>query len=449
MKKILSLAACTAMVFGCAAIGSVAHAADSTPVVAKGGAITIDGSIRMRGTSESTGATDANHSSNSYYDGTVRLGVKVQTSKAISGYVQLENGSGGLNSYAYTWGEEAGGPTSGLFTGGSKHSGLDINQAWINYMPGNWGVKVGHMPLALGDKLFFDHSEFGDDAILAYAMPNDSTMLAGIAIKFLEGSKLGAALPTGDVDGYVLLGTYKVNDGLKLGANYTLVHVGNAVVNSLNGVYSKAAKLSNLGLNVDGKAGPVNYGLDGEFQFGHTWNSTNGTSLNKAKGMAFLGKANMDVGAANVGALVGWGSGDSNPNDSKDKAFISFLSTDVDYYTLVVGDRLTEEGGDAQNGLSNMLIAQVNGSMATTCPISGKPLDLKASVSYMKHNKQVAGADGKTMGTELDLAANWHLGNGLIYGVDAGYLFAGNAFSTPGSGHKNAYALRNRLELTF
>ncbi|MEJ2690832.1 MAG: hypothetical protein P8130_12965, partial [Deltaproteobacteria bacterium] len=140
MKKILSLAACTAMVLGFAATASAIHMeapAETSPVVAKGGLIHIDGSVRMRGTVETEGLTDSSDNSRAFYDGRARIGVQVQTSDAISGYINLENGDGfgddpnalnytpGLSNDFYVWGEDGAAPNS-LFDGGAKHTGLNV-----------------------------------------------------------------------------------------------------------------------------------------------------------------------------------------------------------------------------------------------------------------------------------------------------------------------------------
>lgn len=455
MKKILSLAACTAMVLGFAATASAVHMeapAETSPVVAKGGLIHIDGSVRMRGTVETEGLTDSSDNSQAFYDGRARIGVQVQTSDAISGYINLENGDDfgnvpGLSNDFYVWGEDGAAPNS-LFDGGAKHTGLNILEAWINYMPSNWGVKVGHMPLALGNKLFFDHTGYGDDAIVAYMNPNDATHLGVLTFKGLEQS---LAASTDDVDVYVAFATYKMSDVLNLGANYTLIHAGSEVT----GV-TDSAKFSNLGVTVDGKIGPVSYGLDGEFQFGDSIFSVTNGELDKAKGMAFMGKANMDLGPANVGVLVGYGTGDDDFTDGDDKTFTNFLTQDIDYFTLIVGDHQPVPSSNVasvfsnSSGLANMFLVQVNGAMATKCPLTGKDLNLKATVSYMKLNKVIDPMDD-SLGTEIDLFADWQLGNGLVYGVEAGYLVTGDAYKDyyAAGDASNGYFLRHRLELTF
>jgi len=158
----------------------------------------------------------------------------------------------------------------------------------------------------------------------------------------------------------------------------------------------------------------------------------------------------MDLGGVKVGALVGYGSGDDNPADDDYKEFYNFLS-DVYYNTLIVGYRQAVPGQSYNSGLSNLLLVQLNGAMAAKCPLTGKDLNLKATVSYMKLNEEAVPGGDKDVGTEIDLLADWQLGNGLVYGVEAGYLVTGDAYdSAPNAGDaENGYFLRHRLELKF
>jgi len=449
MKKILSLAACSAMVFGFAATASAVHIeapAETSPVVAKGGLLHIDGSIRHRGIAESNQLTDSatnEQHTKAWYDGRVRLGVNAQTSDAISGYMLLENGFG-TKDY-YIWGEED--PVNSLFNGGEKKDSLQILEAWVQYKPANWGVKVGHMPLALGNKLFFDHTGSGDDAIVGFFSPSDQMDLGVLTVKFNEGDLLQSG---DDIDGYVAYGVYRLSEALNLGANYTYLNIG-SMVTGLEG-----AGFSNLGITVDGKVGIFTYGVDGEFQFGDWLADMNGDgNLDKAKGIAFKANGGVDFDGLKAGVLVGYGTGDDTLDDDADQ-FLNFL-TDTAYESYFAGYRqaIPTQGPGALNigkntGFSNLLLVQLNGSASVQDPIAGKGLDLKAKVNWMKLN-EVAGTADDDLGVEVILLADWQLGNGLVYGVEGSYLFAGDAWDTfPGAGDaENGFFLRHRLELKF
>ncbi len=477
MKKVLSLAACSALVLGFATAASAAHVeapAETSAVVAKGGLITMDGSLRMRGFSLTRALQTNADGTMAGYDTRARLGFKVQTSDAVSGYLRLENGRATGDTEAWGLGTNIASPgAAALFNGGEKMNGLEILEAWINYKPGDWGVKVGHMPLALGNKLFFDHTGSGDDAIVAYTQMGN-THIAGLVIKFAEGlnpAGVAGATHTDEIDGYVGLVTHKVSDSLSLGANWTNLHIGQAVTQATSGVANNSASFNNIGITVDGKMAGFTYGLDAEFQFGDMITDINGDGqLDDAGGYALMGKIGMDMSGWKLGALIGYGSGDDNGNDNDADQFVNFL-TDTRYQSTMVGYRQAiptlgagganlsaAVGGNGRNtGLSNMLLFQLSAATSTTCPLTGKPLALKMRANYMKLNEEAAataaaGNPNDDLGFELELFATWKLGGGLVYGVEAAYLWAGEAWANNATAYNNeedGFFLRHRLELKF
>ncbi|MFW8602116.1 alginate export family protein [Desulfobacterota bacterium M19] len=475
MKKTLSTAALsTVLVLGMAASAFATHGTqpDQTSAVSAAGAakITLDGSIRERGRMQKTDSVKDTPNS-SFYDGRIRLGIKAHA-EHVTGYVQFESqGDSTANnpqSDTYTWG----GQQPGLFNGGQKHNTLEVLQAWIDYQPSNWGVKVGHMPLALGNNLFFDHTGYGDDAVMAYGTFS-GTHVAGILIKAYDGKKDH----TNDLDAYVALATHQFSDNLDGGINYTYATTGTdatwagmtAATTPDAGFSASGApigfELSNVGINANYRQDKLSFLADGEFQFGHI--SDNGTATVDAEGWAVKLGANMDLGAAKVGLLYGYGSGDDKTG-SANHSFVTFLS-DTNYDTILAGYEAyvpgTNFGGLGQathSGLSNLSEYQINASTKTTCPITGKPLAIMASATYLRLNEEGAAAldtdsagnnylgNDKTVGTELDAVATWTLAPGLIYKVEAAYMFTGDAWNTTASSDPdNLYFLRHRLEFTF
>ena len=77
--------------------------------------------------------------------------------------------------------------------------------------------------------------------------------------------------------------------------------------------------------------------------------------------------------------------------------------------------------------------------------------------NYMKLNEEAAataaaGNPNDDLGFELELFATWKLGGGLVYGVEAAYLWAGDAWATNATAYNNeedGFFLRHRLELKF
>ena len=440
MKKTITLALSTSFLLGFAAAAMAGHetmATDQSKVVAKDGVrVTMDGNLRYRGRmwNNESGSPTSSHT-----DGRVQLGTKVETSSKISGYVQLETGDS--SSDVYIWGN---GNSSGLNTGGSKQAAgatdLSIAQAWINYKFGIFGTKVGHVPLALGNKTFFDHSPSGDDAIIFYADPSPDTHVGLLTIKFEEGT---TARNNNDLDGYVAVLTQKMGD-MKLGANLTHLRTNNGFA----GLPRMAAY--NLGLDFAGKAGPASFNADLQYQFGQWTEDSAGTSTDAA-GYSLRVEGAMDAGPAKVGVILGYGSGDSSSADTDQEAFVNFLA-DVKYETLIVGYALAVpsmgSGGTSttmDTRLANMLLLQVNAAVKINDDIS-----TSATITYMDLNEVAAGWDSD-VGIEVDAFLNWKLGNGLTYGIEAGYLMAGDAYKkgVATADVNDAYYLRHTLNLSF
>ncbi len=454
MKKGLTVAIGSMFLLGFATTALATHEEapkETSVITASGAQITLDGSIRMRGRIDKH--TEKDSAADKYYDGRARLGVKA-VSGAASGYLQVETGSG--VSDTYTWGE-----SQDFHGGGSKKSSFSILQAWINYKPGMFGVKVGHMPLALGNKIFFDHG-YGDDAIVAY-MSNDTTDAGLLAIKFSEGTSKSSS--DDDIDGYVGYFVQKVG-AMKIGADLTWIHMTDDFLD-----------LYNLGVNFAGNFGPAKIKADVEYQmgddggfFGGFWadknnNSvlTSGTQTNQhdIAGYAAMVDATVAAGPANVGLTIGYGSGDDDANDNDMGTFANGL-TDTRYFTTIIGYREAVPylaGGSngtaytlnatKHTGLANLFLVQAHADMKTTCPLTGKDLALDARISYAQLNEVPTGADD-SVGTEIDLNATWTLAPGLSYKIETAYLIADDAWKTSATDDPDdAYFLRNGLELKF
>ena len=482
MKKTMTVAALSSvLVLGVAASSfAAAAAATTTGVVAKGAsAITLDGSIRQRGMYDKDNPLN-DTPGRTGYDTRVQLGVQAKVSDQATGYLKLENGAG--NSDIDTWGNAS---AVGLTNGGNKMGGLNILEAWINYQPGVWGVKAGHMPLALGNKVFFDHTLSGDDALVFYVNPSEATHIGALTIKFDEqnngayninatdAANRAAADNSDDLNGYVALITHKLSDSVNLGANWTYLRGGSTAEAGQPVELLRGLAMSNIGLTADGKIGAISYMADAEFQFGTF--SDNGVNTQDASGWAMKLGGNYDLGGGKVGLLFGYGSGkdqrdsdltDAIANNETQDQFINFLG-DTTYDTIITGFRSPIPGAGWSNatgrnsGLSNLTIYQLNGSTKVACPLTGKDLSIFGSLSYLQLSEDItryldtAGNPVwvNDVGTEIDLIANWALTPGLSYKVEIGYLIVGDAYETAGTGAgkdpDDLKFIRNSLELKF
>ena len=128
---------------------------------------------------------------------------------------------------------------------------------------------------------------------------------------------------------------------------------------------------------------------------------------------------------------------------------------------LLEGGYKTPGSFTKYSGLSNLSEYQINVSTKTTCPMTGKDLSLKASATYLDLNEETAAAANggsylgtdSDIGTELDAIATWSLAPGLVYTVEAAYMFVGDAWNTDTAGDgadpDDLYFLRHRIEYSF
>ncbi len=435
MKRAIVSFLGASLILGTAGMASAVHQeqpAETSAVFATGDVkVKLDGSIRGRGYYQrDTDNADDSSSDKTGYDGRIRLGVKATVSESAIGYVMLETGDGSGDNY--TWGN---GNASGLHSGGSKqldgNTDLSILEGWLQYEPGMVGIKVGHMPVKLANKVFFDHRGSGDDAALVFANPSDSTHVALMAIKFDEGSDTESA---DDFDGYFALMTQKLKGGIEVGANYTFLESDA----DGTGVLGDDTALWNLGLYAKGKSGKLSYLADVEFQGGDYM-----AGVDQSAFACYL-RATMGLEKGHVGALIGYGSGDDGSDPAEKENYFTLL-TDTPYDVYIPGYRLKIPGQEYKNsGLANLLLVQVNAGAKMKCPLSGKNATLDARVSYMKLNEEVNGEDD--IGTELLAVMTWKLTNGLSYKIEAAYLIAGDAW---GDDPDDPVFLRNGLELKF
>ena len=455
MKKVLAtVAVSTALVMGGAAAASAAG-------------IEMEGSIRVRGLTEQTTVQD--NTPSSLYDQQVRIGMKAKPSDNLTGYILLETGSSTADSY--TWGNET---AATLFKGGAKtatgtdaNNSLGIIQAWMHYKPSDFGLKVGHMPVAPGTKQFINHDNTGDDAIYLTYDPNANTHAHLATIKLAENTTTDNS---DDLDGYALVVTQKFSDALKAGMN--LVHLkGGAEAADTAAVAANAYNgmaLTNLGLDASYKIGALTLMGDVNLQFGTIMDDGTVNGEVDADGYAFQLGADYKIDKSTIGLLFAQGSGEdlgeANANEQMGNAFVNFLG-DSAYQVYIPGYRKMVPGSfqdslglanGNQTGLSNLTLYQLKANTATTCALTGKPLAIRGALSYM-HTTEDAINYGTNkedeIGTELDIVAAWSLTNNLTYQIEAAYLWTGDIYKTAatgaGSDPEDAYFLRHGITMKF
>lgn len=445
MKKFFAFAISALFVLGLAASAFAIHAeipSETQSVVAKGTTqVTIGGDIRVRGeTRQNTSDFDDDASDRrNAWDQRVRLSVDAAVADNVQGLVMLEAGDGDTAD-TWTWGSGADGATGIYPKGNSKNGQVQVLQAWIVYKTDMVGLKVGHMPLALGNNMFFDHRKFGDDAVVVFADPQEGVHVAALTAKFDEGPSLTLA---DDADAYVALATY-TTDAFGVGGDITWVHDKSFLGDVTN--------LYNIGIRGNAKVGPANIKADVEFQTGSVEAGAGDVDFG---GMAVLVAGDMNVGGNTVGLEFGYGSG-VDPASSDFDFFVTSLSSGVPYVGFVYDTRVA----GACSPVSSLVGSGATGNgICGTTYVKGKAavplteaLKLDAAVIYLMASEDVnlnGGTDADDIGVEIDAKVAYSLAKNLKYWVEGGYLLPGGVYENAAGDADAAYALRHGIELSF
>ncbi|OGW24029.1 MAG: hypothetical protein A2X59_09890 [Nitrospirae bacterium GWC2_42_7] len=380
--------------------------------------------------------------SDAWYDARVRLTLNAQVTPNTTGYVALESNSGTTVSDTYTWG-----------TLNNKQSDLTILEAWILHTGSGLlgipaGIKVGHMPLSLGEKQFLDLTKFGTDAIVVFADPIKGMHVGLLTAKTVEGS----TNLNDDIDAYVALMTYKINDKNTIGANYTLIKGDNLValvsnpalgITSLDG-YS--LKLHNFQAHAKGQVGPVSYRGEVDYQLGRVEGAG---SVTDVEALAVFAELGVKVDPVSIFARYGYGSGDKG-TESKIEEFQTVLGRDIHssfiYEYIVDGaasSQLIPSGSTTSfrsRGLANTSMFNLGASVAPTKDLT-VTLDgyyLRANAAYKGQKNVLSSWSGTanntshSLGYEVDLKLSYKIDKNLTYGVIAGVF-------KPGSYYRETY----------
>ncbi len=455
MKKFLAVMLGALFVLSFAASAFAIHAeipSETQAVVAAGATqITLGGELRVRGwyfdNINSVGEPVKSDSA-AWYDERVRLSLDAKVSPNVEGFVQLESNSGENDAHPFSststqdkwvWGQ-------GLNT---KPTDMSILQAWIMYsgsgllgMPA--GIKIGHMPLALGQMQFFDHTKFGDDAIVLFANPVKEMEVDLLSIKFAEENKFRN---NDDIDGYVGIVTYKVDDKNTVGVNYTYLN------SPQGGPFGPEFSPQDLSLTGNGNIAGLGWKFEGDIQFGKV------TTDVDAKGWAVLLGLNYAIDPINIRGSFAYGSG--TKTDTNDfKQFITFLGNDQ-HYTLVYDYNLLTAGGGGGgafgSGLANTTYYNLGVDVK---PVKDLALSLdgyilRASNDTFFTGAGVIGGLSKNVGWEIDGKLVYNIAKNLTYEADGGYMHAGSFYKdlsnlgVIGADVKNPVVLMHKITLSF
>jgi len=476
VKKYLAILLGAVFVLGFAASAFAIHAeipAETQAVVATGStAITIGGEIRFRQDFQAnTSDFNTGHADDkSYFDSRIRLSVEAKVSPNTTGFVQIEAGSdpdASNSSDLFIWGNNSHGTGSavgaseatGIYNQGDEKRGyFSVLQAWILHtgsgllgMPA--GIKVGHMPLALGNSIFFDHTKFGDDAIVLFADPVKELHIAVLTAKFREGSLTA----NDDADAYVALFAYKTKE---FGVSGDVTYVDDQLGLGATEATQLPIHFWNFGLRGNVQAGDLGIMADGELQAG----KVDVANVN-FDGYAVKAGLNYKLAPVTLALDFAYGSGDGGPT-SKEKAFVTSQSA-IQHFTYVYDYRTKNACGQQYGGLCNTMYVKLGANAPLAKDLAGELglYWLQAAKKFIGSTAlaalepaEVASTTSKNIGTEIDARITYKIDRNLTWWVEGGYLFAGQFWNNPvmnstwapgKTSPDDVYTVRQGIQLSF
>jgi hypothetical protein len=298
-----------------------------------------------------------------------------------------------------------------------------IREGWIDFqLPGlaPAHVKVGHQFLQLGNGWFFRSMKYGSDAWLV-GLPGKNT-IAFVDVKAQENSNTGAD----DVDAYVLLDNFKIDDTKTVGIYWARVHdARNALFGSLGlGTAGTEADLDNIGLWFNGKLGPINLQAEADFQMGKAKGS-GGVPDDKFKGRQLVLQANMPIDPLSINATLAQGTGQKVGTTVDLKSYVSILDSDP-HYTVVYEYFSRTACGAKNTGFCNTTAANIGAGFAVS-----KNISVNLDFWMLKATEKVANGAGELtdeIGNEVDLVLKFKLYDQLTWNWQIARLMAGKMY---------------------
>ena len=509
-------------VFGFTASAFAMHAeipTDTTATVSAGDTqVTLTGEVRVRYDWRHVGFNNnKDQSETAFANERVRLGIDAKLSPNTEGMIQLTSETdpaqgdrdnlvaGGTTSATGNVAgfdqSQAAGIFSKYLNGGNEFKGqIAIRQLWVLHTGSGLlgvpaGIKVGHMPLLLGSGLFYDHSYFGDDALVLFVDPVKELELSAVVLDFSDGyfaSGSSANVTKSNHDtGYAFVANYKASPTTNISFDATYVDDQNiADTAGAMGTYPDI-HLWNFGLRGKTEVEGFRLKIDGEAQTGHI--DQLGTHNIDFKGYALQAGVGYTLDPVKLDLEFGYGSGDSGKNSNEIKTFVTSQgpeSTFGDPYRgvglqggiqgpYVYNYRTINAAGEQFGGLANTWYLRLGGNADLTKdtnldiaafylqavdainsnnvglynflanPLSGAAAPFSASNVGNKAYKS-----SKDIGVEADARLTYKIDKGLVTWVEGGYLWAGDFWRavstvTPGNKPGDAYTMRTGIQLNF
>ncbi len=437
MRKSLIIVISMLFVFGLIA-AEYAYATD----------VTVSGSIRIRGGllhESDFDKSDYDSENTATTDQRTRLKVKAVVTPNTMGVIELENGSNTSN--YVTWGSTDNYPSAIYPKGNAKMGALYVRQAYILHTGSGLlgkpaGFRIGHQLLKFGNGLFFDHTKYGDEAIVLFVEPQKGTDVTLLTIKLQENT----TTENDDVTVY-FLGVEHQLDSVNLSADVAYLDDQNFLP---GGAQGRGLHFWNVGLRGDTKVGDVSLKADLELQTGKSFGTTSATTR-RYKGYAVLIGADFKLSDVDVGIEGVYGSGDQ-VDTAKYEGFVTLPHATGFAYLY---DDKVATAAISPTGTLGGLKAGINNTQYLKFYASKElapELKAKAAIYLLKASKiQSATYNSRNIGTELDATVTYNIDKNLNYYVEGGYLVAGDMYKNQTSGREpdNVYGIRHGIILEF
>jgi hypothetical protein len=400
-------------------------------------------------------------SSSADYTTEASITVDATVAENVKGFMELETSA---------WDDQHSGEFQWGNPGYDAKPGADLyfRQLWIMYTGSGLlgvpaGIKVGHMPLALGEKVFINNERFGDDAIVMWVDPTKELHIAGVMAKLNEGDFNDHG---DDVDGYVLLLDYALDKDNTIGINGTYINADDECpsVGVVDGV-----NFWDFGIHGNGNISGLAWALEADIQTGGADGvaALGGVDLD-AKGWAVLAKLGYMIDPINIRGSFAYGSGDDDANDRDCEEFQTLNGPDdiqaqsrLVHYTQIYERWIntaafeqlltTTPGGNVRNtGIANTTLFNLGLDWSAT-----QDLNLALDGFYLMASETGAWEDtlgrnvSDELGWELDLKGEYKIAKNLTYFVEAGFLWPGDFYKDVHGVDENVTQLMHGLMLTF
>jgi len=428
MKKLILFAIVTLVV----AMGASAYAELQ--------GVTVGGSIRVRGELVDPLEFDSDNSGDDFISTTTRLNVSAEMTDGVSAFIELQEidiwGSDmkvGFPGPGHTMMESEDMDLSiiGAPQGLSDENGFSLYQGYITLEDvgayEGLSVKIGRQEIVAGTEWFFGNNDFGPglsyDAVSATYAQDDLQLLAFVA-KLAEGRTQWGTEDDADVDLYGIYGTWMGLEDMVVDGYFAFLRAAD-LATSMQAPMPEAPddldddplELYTLGTRVGGLYEALDYNVEGALQWGDNGYDGNYEAWAFDAGIGYTFDHDINP---RLGFNYTFSSGDDDENDDDTETFLAPFADNYHRYGYM--DLV---------GLGNLNVMK----LSATCEPAEK-VGLGAHILHLlavEHEDGIApaGAEGgaranaDTIGTELDLVANYAYSEDLSFELAYAYLWAG------------------------